>query len=81
MRRLLRQLRQFLLQQQAGQDHDHRQHHHKQEEKGQVDNGRDGGRGHHLADLLQLAQLGDKAAGGARNGAVAQPQGVAEHAV
>ena len=71
MGRLLCQLRQLLLQQQAGQDHDHRrdrgdprqlrgddrQHHHEQEKEGQVDNRRDGGRGDHLADLLQLAQL------------------------
>ena len=95
MRRLLRQLRQLLLQQQARQDHDHRRHrsdprqlrgddrqdNHKQDKKRQIDDGGDGGGGDHLADLLQLAQLGDKAAGGSRNGAVAQPQRVAEHPI
>ena len=72
-------------QQQARQDHNHRrhrgdprqlrgddrQHNHKQDKERQIDDGGNGGGGDHLADLLQLAQLGDKAAGGARNGAVA----------
>ncbi len=52
----------------------------KQEER-DIDQRGDRGRGQHVAHLLEVAQLGDEAAGRGRAGAVAHPQGVAEDLV
>ena len=50
----------------------------EEQEEGQVGHRGDGGRGQHVADLVEVAQLGDEGAGGSRPFPVADAQRMAE---